>query len=297
MGLTMSYLRKIGVICFCETWGKKISDFDDFLLGYKHYGNLRKQSNLMRNSGGVSLFIHDEIIKTGTIKQLYTYFKDCTVIILKGDYFLDGKDIIMYFAYVSPEGSPIYEKLGEKDGIRLIHENFNIIYNDYANANYFLGGDLNAKTRDFLEYIPSDDPTFFFGETSYDADTFEFTRNNKDSLRFNAFGKTLVEFCCSNSMHIINGRLSMDTDGNFTCVTNNGASTVDYNICSTLIFDQSINQSILYSLCSFYRKQEVNVHETQFQRGIDIIHNVRERERDRQTDRMRGKRKLCSSWN
>ena len=98
-----------------------------------------------------------------------------------------------------------------------------------------MGGDLNARTRDFLDYIPSDDLTFISWETSCNADTFELTRNNKDSLRFNAFGKTLVEFCCSNSMHIINGRLSMDTDGNFTCVANNGASTVDYNICSTLL--------------------------------------------------------------
>ena len=145
----------------------------------------------------------------------------------------------MYFAYVSPERSPIHEKLEEKDGIRLIHENLNIIKNDYPNANYFLGGDLNARRRDFLDYIPFDDLTFIFGETSYDADTFELTRNNKDSLRFNAFGKTMVVFCCINSMHIINGRLSMDTDGNFTRVANNGASTVDYNICCTRLFMKS----------------------------------------------------------
>ena len=81
----------------------------------------------MRNNGGVSLFIHDEIIKPGIVNQFYTYFNGCIVIILEGDYFLYGKDIIMYFAYVSPEISPIYEKLGEKDGIRFIHEHFNII--------------------------------------------------------------------------------------------------------------------------------------------------------------------------
>ena len=101
------YLRKFGVICFCQTWGKKISDFNDFRPGYKHYGNVRKQSYFMLNSGWVSLFIHGEIIKTGIVKQFYTYFKDCIVIILKGDNFLDGKDIIIYFAYISPERSPI----------------------------------------------------------------------------------------------------------------------------------------------------------------------------------------------
>ena len=37
-------------------------------------------------------------------------------------------------------------------------------------------------------------------------------------------------------MHIINGRLLGDQDGNFTCIANNGASVVDYNIASSKRF-------------------------------------------------------------
>ena len=37
-------------------------------------------------------------------------------------------------------------------------------------------------------------------------------------------------------MHIINGRLFGDQDSNFTCLANNRASVVDYNIASSKLF-------------------------------------------------------------
>ena len=58
-------------------------------------------------------------------------------------------------------------------------------------------------------------------------------RNNKDCERCNLFGKTLVELCCVHNMHIMNARLHDDVDGNFTCLTSNGCSVVDYHIAST----------------------------------------------------------------
>ena len=51
-------------------------------------------------------------------------------------------------------------------------------------------------------------------------------RSNKDGV-YNLFGISLAELCCTFDMHIINGRLFGDQDGNFTCIANNGASAVD----------------------------------------------------------------------
>ena len=68
------------------------------------------------------------------------------------------------------------------------------------------------------------------------GDNFNLSRKNKDMLKFNQFGKTLVEFCRINNVHIFNGRLHNDSEGNFTCVANSGASTVDYAVGSSELF-------------------------------------------------------------
>ena len=60
---------------------------------------------------------------------------------------------------------------------------------------------------------------------------------NKDD-RFNLFGTTLAELCCTFDMHIINGRLFDDSEVNLTCIANVGASVVDSNIASSKLFSK-----------------------------------------------------------
>ena len=221
-----AYIRQFDIIALCETWCNKFDEFDPFLDGYTHFGNVREmQRNHIRNSGGVSVFIRNELVKKNLIERIYSHFKNCVVILFKGSNFDNMRDIILYFAYVSPEGSPIYANNYEKDGIKLIDDNFTDIISDYPDAYYILGGDLNARTKDFIDYIPSDDLDYIFGETDYEGDDFDLPRSNKDMLRYNL-----------HDMHIINGRLHDDLEGNYTCIANNGASTVDYSICSTALF-------------------------------------------------------------
>jgi len=61
-------------------------------------------------------------------------------------------------------------------------------------------------------------------------------RNNRDCERSNAFGQSLIELCCTYGVHILNGRLYDDIVGNFTCLTHNGASVVDYHIALSELF-------------------------------------------------------------
>ena len=144
-------------------------------------------------------------------------------------------DIIMYFTYISPEGSTKYNNLDEKNGINILQNNFDSIMIDYPDARFILAGDMNARTKDFLDFIPADDVNLIFGEVEYNNSTFDMPRINKDSLRYNTFGRTLVNFCCSHDMHILNGRFN-DHEGNYTCFSSDGASVVDYIIASEELF-------------------------------------------------------------
>ena len=65
---------------------------------------------------------------------------------------------------------------------------------------------------------------------------FDTLKNSKDGV-INKFGRTLIDMCCTLDIHILNGRLFLDTKGEMTCTENNGLSTVDYFIASTAVFD------------------------------------------------------------
>ena len=131
------------------------------------------------------------------------------------------QDTVMYFAYVSPQGSTIYNNLNEKNGIVLLESNIADVKFRYPDSYFFLAGDLNARTKDFIDFIPNDDLQYVFGETNYESDDFDMKRSNKNGV-YNVFGISLAELCCTFDMHIMNGRLFGDQDDNFTCIANNG---------------------------------------------------------------------------
>ena len=91
---------------------------------------------------------------------------ECIVLLLNGDFFEVINDIILIFTYVAPERSPIYSPEND-DGIVILNEKLTNIKSTYPNAEIILAGDLNARTKDFLDYIPYDDLDFIFGETDY----------------------------------------------------------------------------------------------------------------------------------
>ena len=61
----------------------------------------------------------------------------------------------------------------------LVTSNFSLFYSVFKRLELetrknqgLFGKGLNARTKDFLEYIPSDDLFYFFGETDYEGDIF-----------------------------------------------------------------------------------------------------------------------------
>jgi len=62
-----------------------------------------------------------------------------------------------------------------------------------------------------------------------------------NSERVNTFGRGLLDMCCTQNIHIVNGRVNGDMSGEFTCIANEGQSLVDYHIVSSGLFPY-INQ-------------------------------------------------------
>ena len=144
---------------------------------------------------------------------------------------------MLIFTYIAPERSPIYTPEND-DGISLLNEKLLEIKSVYPNADIIIAGDLNARTKDFLDFIPYDDLDFVFGETDYPSDTFNVIRKSKDMDTYNKFGLSLIDLCCEHDVHMLNGRLFDDSEGNVTCVANEGRSLVDYIIASSTLFDK-----------------------------------------------------------
>ena len=92
------------------------------------------------------------------------------------------------------------------------------------------------------DYIPSDDLDFVFGETDYPTDPFDMPRNSKDDT-YNRFGISLLDLCCSINIHVLNGRMFDDRNGEITCrsTSNNGSSVVDYMLASSSLFNSILH--------------------------------------------------------
>ena len=69
---------------------------------------------------------------------------------------------------------------------------------------------------------------------------FDMPRNSKDET-YNRFGISLIDLCCSINIHVLNGRMFDDRNGEITCTSNNGSSVVDYMLASTSLFNSILH--------------------------------------------------------
>lgn len=230
------YLEQFDFICLCETWARYTGEFDNFLPNYVHFDSVRKLNlSSLRNDGGVSVFVRTDLFKENLISRIYNEFNDAIVLLFKLSTSSDISDVVMYFTYISPEGSYVYNGLNDRNGINILQNNFDQIMTTYPNALCLLSGDLNARTKDYLDYIPDDNLQFVFGDADINATHFDIPRATKDCNRYNSFGRSLINFCCSRDMRFLNGRFQ-DVSGNFTCFAADGASIVDYFVVSENLF-------------------------------------------------------------
>ena len=233
------FISQFDIIELCETWGENSSDFSGYFEGYCSFSDVRaKKRNAIRGSGGITVFVKESLVSENIVKRICTDLKECVVLLLDGAKFVNQCDIIFFFTYVAPQYSSYVSNPAE-NGIDILSEKLLRVTAEFENADSVLAGDLNARTKDFLDYIVEDDVDYIFGENNrYPADSFCLPRQSKDMHAHNAFGLSLVVLCCAFDIHIMNGRLFDDTEGNFTCFTNNGTSIVDFIIASSSLFSK-----------------------------------------------------------
>ena len=150
----IEYLSNFDIIFLCETWSRFSGEFDNLLPHFNHFDKVRTQKpSAIRSSGGVNVFISSSIADLNLCHRICDQWSDCIVLLLRLSLLYDAIDLILFFVYISPEGSTIYESGSEPNGILIMEECFDQLKYMYPTADIVIAGDLNARTKDFADYI------------------------------------------------------------------------------------------------------------------------------------------------
>lgn len=219
-----------------ETWATSLNDVEGLLYGYKSYQSpAYKFHNYGRSMGGVVVFIKEKLTKF--IKKVYDNYENALFILFDRTLFHVNKDILYSYAYIPPENSPYYSRKEEKNGIVMFQDFLNDIMGKQNSDLYLiLTGDFNSRVGTEMDYIPNDDLKHLPIGEHYDTDNFEVERKSKDSY-VNKFGRELISMCCSFCVHILNGRVKPDRNGEYTFVSPLGKSVIDYFMVSSQLFE------------------------------------------------------------
>jgi hypothetical protein len=148
----------------------------------------------------------------------------------------------MGFVYIHPANSSIVTDNRLYKGIDYLDRCMSEVLNQFPECDIIISGDYNARTGSLNDYIINDDNKFIpsLEDMDYPSDTFNLPRKSTDDV-YNEYGKELMDICCTFGVHILNGRFQGDKHGAFTCFKDNGASVVDYILCSTNLFERIID--------------------------------------------------------
>ena len=169
-------------------------------------------------------------------ERIFEDFDDCVVLKMNKNVFSLERDLILGAVYISLEGSTVYNSC-EKGGIGLLEEKICKIIDSYENVDMMFAGDFSSRTGELDDFI-IDSPDFIpelSENPSYDLHDFDILRASMDK-KVNNFGRDLISFCQFYGMHILNGRVSGDKNGDITFVANGGRSVADYMLANTGLY-------------------------------------------------------------
>ena len=122
-------------------------------------------------------------------------------------------------------------------------------------------GDYNSRVRNMQDFELPDIDIFKYNHLSemYEElrnDLTWFEQNSRfDSLQrknpdggINSYGYRLIDFCCENSLYIMNGRTTGNSSTQNTC---KNVSTIDYFLMSPSLF-QYVNMLTVYGYCELF---------------------------------------------
>ena len=176
------------------------------LPGYAWIGNNRKAThvNAIRGSGGVGFCINEQLLDIFNVSLLDDSVDD--ILWIKLTHKMEAMVVLcLCVCYLAPANSSrqicannYYDTL------------LNSVYEYQSVGRVVICGDFNGRIGDRADYIEGID-------SLPERKIMDFT--------VNSHGESLLEFLLCSSMCVLNGRGISD---NYTCVTHNGASVVDY---------------------------------------------------------------------
>ena len=127
---------------------------------------------------------------------------------------------------MSPEGSSVHS---EENMFYVIEHEMANMKTKYPYHKFLIGGNFNAYTNQEPDFIQFDSMTHINEDTEYVEDTILATRYNLDKRDTNTYGNALLDLCKASGHSILNSRFGKNKNtGNFTCITDNSASVIDY---------------------------------------------------------------------
>lgn len=253
------FIQTFDVLCFIETWAYKLKQFS--VDGFECYDVIRqKHAKAFRNSGGLAVFINKQLYSMFDISNINSESNNMLWIKfdIKPKFWNYGFNIICGFVYMSPEGSSVH---AEENMFFVIEDELANLKNTYPNHKVLIGGDFNAYTNEDPDYIQFDSISHVLEDVDYIEDIIPPDRHNLDKKDTNSYGRALLELCKSSGLRILNGRFGKDaTNGNFTCITENSASVIDYFISEPELFDNISDLEIHERLESIHMPVRLELH-------------------------------------
>ena len=236
----ISLIQEYDLIGIQET---KIDDVDSYveIPGYEIY--FQNRVAISRNrSGGIALIVKKKFVPFITIDKQSN--SKLALLFTVSKHIFGSKtninDLFCGVVYIPPYGS----RYASADPYTEIQQELIRFCGD--NKNILLFGDFNSRTKDLSDFTEVDDfISDVFGTEnllSENAEMFNcFNQNNIPILRksadasVNQYGYSLIDFCKSNNLLILNGRIGSDyISPKLTC---KNKSTVDYFLSSPSVFD------------------------------------------------------------
>lgn len=221
----VNYVKSFDIFCAIETFTNEHFDFgilfNDFHVFHSPAVKLSKRG---RRSGGVAIFCKKTVMPFVT--HIDCEHDNMICIRISKEVINIDKDILFVSIYVPPYQSPYYRQKEITCTISLLEDFLLNLYEKGESAHLVVGGDFNARTGDWS--LPSTDQDFDIFKDDSERDN---ARQSKDKCT-NQFAHIFYDFCTIFQCTPLNGHNRGDPEGEFTFVSAQGNSVIDYFVAS-----------------------------------------------------------------
>ena len=244
----VSYVVRFPFVCLTESFIEYAPDnvFPNFDL---YIAPAKRLSNKGRRSGGVLCLVRKEFRLF--FEHIPCRYDNILIFKIKKSLLATSNDILLCCIYIPPVDSPYYNTVEEPDGITILETCMIEVCTQYTNCNILLCGDFNSRTGKYNTAISWD-------VHDVRSEAVVETRNSQD-INLNEYGRSLLSLCGSFEMSILNGCENGTYSGEFTFLSPNGRSVIDYFIVSKNISHFCSNLKITNSVLSSHLALEMTI--------------------------------------